>query len=74
MSDFTYCADCEFASGKDKLPPWRWMCLQHKRAEGYGFVTKTTWDDAPPYLFAKDVNGGHCPLFEPARTNQEEPY
>ena len=65
MSEPTYCNDCvhKIVDGKND-PPWRWMCGKHKRGDGYGFVTPTTWDNAPPYLFCKDVNAGMCPLFE----------
>lgn len=61
----TYCADCAhlYKAGKNDAPQ-RWMCIKHKRAEGFGFVTKDTWDNAPPYLFCRDVNAGFCPLFE----------
>jgi hypothetical protein len=46
------------------------MCIKHKRMEGFGFVTAGMWDDMPPYLYAKDVNGGACPLFEKAAPGQ----
>lgn len=62
----TYCDDCKHVYKANKSDsPSRWMCVHHKRLEGFGFVTRTTWDNAPPYLFCKDVNGGLCPLFEP---------
>lgn len=61
----TYCADCKHVFKERKSdPPWRWMCVKHKRMDGFGFVTKDCWDDMPPFLYAKDVNGGDCPLFE----------
>lgn len=67
----TYCKDCAHAFMERKNdPPWRWMCIKHKRLEGFGFVTDTTWDDMPPYLYCKDVNGGACPLFEQAAPGQ----
>lgn len=67
----TYCADCAhvYKVGKSDAP-WRWLCIKHKRGEGYGFVTATTWDNAPPYLNCKDVNAGYCPLFEKAAPGQ----
>ena len=60
---FTICADCRNLSRHKSAPPWRWLCIRHKRAEGFGFVTREYWDDAP-YLRCADVNGGFCPLFE----------
>lgn len=62
----TYCLACDHVhKGSVKLPPYRWLCMKHPRLnEGYGFVTPDTWDNAPPYLFCKDVNAGACPLYE----------
>lgn len=62
---FTWCHDCDFLHRENRNdPPYRWLCMRHKRADGFGFVTRGTWDNAPPYLYAKDVNGGFCPLFK----------
>jgi hypothetical protein len=62
----TYCADCANCIRSSKTEPaYRWLCLMHPRLEGFGFVTKTNWDNAPPYLFCRDVNGGRCVLFAP---------
>lgn len=72
MSDgITYCAKCQHHSRPSKsAPPWRWMCVKHPRLEGFGFVTEDTWDDAPPFLYCVSVNGGRCPLYEPADPKQ----
>lgn len=68
----TYCEECDHLyPGSEKLPPWRWMCMKHPRLEGFGFVTKGQWDQFPPYLYCKDVNGGACPLFEPRKETTE---
>ena len=65
----THCAECDYVhAGSRKEQPWRWMCVKHKRLGGYGFVIGEAWETAPPYLHCKDVNGGACPLFTPART------
>lgn len=36
----------------------------HKRLEGFGFVSRTMWDNTEPYLRCNQVNGGMCPLFK----------
>ena len=65
MPEPTYCADCAHRHQVGRSDaPYRWLCTKHPRLEGFGFVTKDKWDDMPPYLFCKDVNGGMCPLFE----------
>jgi hypothetical protein len=48
------------------------MCKRHPRHEGYGFVRRGEWDDFPPFLFCRDVNGGGCPLFEPKRDGEDD--
>lgn len=67
----TYCERCRHVLRVEKsAAPWRWLCIKHRRIEGFGFVTRGTWDAFPPYLYCKDVNGGCCPLFEPADVKQ----
>jgi hypothetical protein len=67
----TYCADCANCLRPTKTaPPWKWLCLMHPRIEGYGFVTRTTWDTFEPYLYCRDCNGGRCVLFEKADPKQ----
>jgi hypothetical protein len=69
----TYCERCANVYRLDRRdPPWRWMCIRHRRMEGFGFVTTGTWDDAPPYLYCRDVNGGQCPLYEPLEPEPTE--
>jgi len=65
----TICAECDFCIPNGA--PWRWECAKHPRLEGYGFVTRDRWDDMPPHLYCKDVNGGACPLFQPKRKSTE---
>ena len=68
----TLCVECEHCSKPSKsTPPWLWLCREHKRLEGFGFVTRDTWDNAPPFLRCKDVNGGACPLFETRKEPKE---
>ncbi|KKN17820.1 hypothetical protein LCGC14_0962020 [marine sediment metagenome] len=70
MSETTWCEDCD-----NRIPakyPTRDMCTKHPRHDGFGFVLRGQWDDFPPYLFCKDVNGGGCPLFEPKRDGEED--
>lgn len=69
----TYCQDCTHVYRAEKRdPPWRWLCIKHRRVEGFGFVTTGAWDDFPPYLYCRDVNGGQCPLYEPLDHKQDE--
>lgn len=69
----TFCHDCDHLTKEsDKAPPFKWMCLKHPRLDGFGFVTRGTWDNFPPYLYCKDVNGGACPLFEPRKELVDE--
>lgn len=74
MSDeLTLCKECNnlyVASKNDQ--PGRWMCIKHKRLPVFGFVTHEAWENFPPYLFCRDVNGGACPLFRPKRDGQME--
>lgn len=72
MSDgVTFCEDCAHCQRVNKSdPPWRWLCRKQPRMEGFGFVSKGAWDDMPPFLFAKDVNGGRCPMFEKVQPGQ----
>lgn len=73
MTGPTLCQDCDnrtMASKND--PPWRWQCIRHKRLPAYGFVTSEPWQDFPPYLYCRDVNGGLCPLYVPARATVSE--
>ena len=70
MTDATWCDACV-----NRIPakhPARDMCNRHPRHEGYGFVRKGEWDDFPPFLFCRDVNGGGCPLFEPKRDGEDD--
>ncbi|KKM19363.1 hypothetical protein LCGC14_1656450 [marine sediment metagenome] len=66
----TYCHDCDHRTN-GQAPPWRWMCLKHPRLDGFGYVTRKTWDNFPPYLFCHHVNGGACPLFEPRKETKD---
>lgn len=72
LSDgFTYCAECQHC-GRDSnsAPPWKWYCHAHPRADGFGFVTRDKWDGSVPFLMCRDVNGGHCRLFERSAPGQ----
>lgn len=67
----TFCETCAHVYKVDRHdPPWRWLCIKHRRIEGFGFVTRKTWDDFPPYLYCRDVNGGQCPLYEATTPTQ----
>ncbi len=68
-----YCADCDHVlEDTRRLEPWRWLCIKHPNiSDGFGWVTATSWDKAPPYLYCKNVNGGLCPLFEPKRGDDD---
>lgn len=65
MPEVTICSDCANCFKVNKSdPPWRWLCIRMKRLEGFGFVTRDTWDSMPPYAYCKDINHGSCPMFE----------
>ena len=69
----TFCAECDNMSRANKSdPPWRWLCLKFPRREGFGYVTRDTWDDFPPYAYAKDINHGSCPLWTARREPQQK--
>lgn len=62
--EYTICHDCDNVyPDSRKSAPWRWLCVKHPRMEGFGFVTNEAWDNMPPYLYCRDLNGGACPLF-----------
>lgn len=66
----TMCEDCEYVEETSrKQPPWRWLCVRHKRMFD-GFVS-TEERVSAPYLFCKDVNGGACPLFKQRADKQK---
>lgn len=68
----TYCINCDnVAEDSRKRDPWYWLCTKHPRLEGFGFVTNTTWDRAPPYLRCVDCNGGACPLYKERKSDAE---
>ena len=72
MSDGpTYCEKCAnlHAPNKNDHPRY-WMCVKHRRLEGFSYVMKGVWSKFPPYLYCNDVNGGACPLYEPAEPRQ----
>lgn len=61
----TFCRDCQHVhEATRKSPPYRWLCVKHKRLEGSGFVDPDYWAKHEPYLRCVDVNGGACPLFK----------
>lgn len=64
----TTCADCQHLSDSAKGTPfWRWMCTKHHRVVQDNYVTGDNQSPSVPMLLCKDVNAGHCPLFEPGR-------
>lgn len=64
----TFCEDCDHCSKPyASATPRQWLCLKHKKATGFGHVSKELWDDGEPYFRCYRVNGGMCPLFEPRK-------
>ena len=39
---------------------------------GIRICDQNKWDNFPPYLYCRDVNGGDCPLFKKALTPEEQ--
>jgi len=66
----TLCEDCDNVIREKSAPPFRWLCCKHKKLEGFGFVTKTTWDNGEPYMRCHVVNAGLCPLYQKAAPGQ----
>jgi hypothetical protein len=66
--DITICEDCEHMHPESRKRASQWaMCMKFPRLEGMGFVSRDKWDKDPPYMRCRDINGGLCPLFEPAQ-------
>lgn len=64
----TYCIDCEWLHpDAERKPSYSWMCSKHPRTSGAQFVTDRMIDKDGPYLLCRNVNGGACPLWEPAK-------
>lgn len=70
VSDITLCIDCDNLHDDRKRHPAYWMCRKFPRLEGFGFVTRDLWDSFPPFMYASQINGGACPLFEPKGTDK----
>ena len=69
----TWCEDCEHVHTDSRgRSPYLWLCIKFPKASGFGFVTRETWDNGEPYRRCKDINTGHCPLFERRRGPQME--
>lgn len=68
----TYCVECKFVYRVNQRDlPRYWLCTRHKRSDReMGYILREFWNDEPPYLYCRDVNAGHCPLFEEADPNQ----
>lgn len=69
MSTAVFCCDCDgmFLANKSD-PPWRALCAFSKNTGGFGFVTRTTWDNEQPYKLCRFVNhDGKCNKFKPKR-------
>ena len=70
----TACETCEFRhSVSEKRPPWRWLCIKHKRLPWSNMIRPDgTWEPGfDPYLPCERVNGGACPLYEPKKEQSE---
>jgi hypothetical protein len=68
-----FCDDCEYVFRVNRGdPPWRWLCVRHKRLDVAGFVARDELAHAP-YAPCYRVNYGLCPLYERARTVENAP-
>lgn len=60
----TLCENCAHVEPVSKRGhPAGWLCTQHRRLDGHGFVSHSYWADKEPLLRCKDTNGGCCPLY-----------
>jgi hypothetical protein len=66
----TLCEDCDHVIRDKNTPPFRWLCCKHKKLEGFGWVTRTTWDNGEPYARCSQINHGACPNFVKASPGQ----
>lgn len=68
----TFCAECKHVYRvNERDMPRYFLCSRHKRSEEQmGYIIRGVWNDAPPYLYCRDVNQGCCPLYEEAPVNQ----
>lgn len=66
----TLCEECDNVMREKSAPPFRWLCLKHKKLEGFGFVTRSTWDNGEPYIRCSQINHGACPTFTKATPGQ----
>ena len=66
----TFCEDCKHCDKTSKHQRY-WLCRRHKRVDGFGFITKDMWDNAEPFLYCRNVNGGLCPLYEEIKEVKE---
>jgi len=66
----TLCEDCDNVIREKNTQPRFWLCAKHKKLEGFGFVTRTSWDNGEPYLRCYQINFGVCPNFVKATPGQ----
>lgn len=60
----TLCEDCTNSHSENaKRKPYRWMCVKFPRLDASNYVTSKE-RVSEPYMYCKDINGGHCPLYE----------
>lgn len=74
MSGPVYCEDCDglFLANKSD-PAYRALCAFSKNVNGFGFVTRKTWDNEQPYQLCRFVNhDGKCGKFKPKRPSATE--
>ena len=72
-TEVVYCETCEFLDDHSIASKRSWgaMCMKFPNID-MGYVTKNGWDLDPPYRRCATINtNGHCPLYEPRRTNEE---
>jgi hypothetical protein len=62
----TYCNKCTHVFRVYKNdPPQRWLCVKHRRAEGWRHTCEG-YRSAAPYGRCDDMNLGMCPIYEEA--------
>lgn len=72
MTNPTICSACQHVhEDSRKGHPRYWLCVKFPSRDGFGFVTRDTWDKAEPYRRCGQINTeGMCPLFEPIETGE----
>lgn len=64
----TFCETCANVEvGSRRAHPATWLCVMFPRLDGHGYVSETYWAKNEPFMRCHGINGGKCPMYQPAR-------